>query len=314
MTQVTNVTVSFNAVGNREDLSDMIYNVDPTDTPIVTAVKSSKATAVLHEWQTDTLDAASGTNQVQEGATVAATAFTATVRESNTCEIAQKAFAVSGTQMAVRPAGRKDELAYQALKATKALRRDIEKSLFGVNTAETTNANTTARKAGAFETWITSNVSRAGDGASGSRGNSTATDGTQRAFDESLVKQVLALAWDNGGDPDCIFLGSFNKQVYSGFAGNATRFKTAEDRTLVATIDVYQSDFGEIRVYPSRWSRSRTALLIQKEFVGVAWLRPVHQVELAKTGDAELREVIGEYTLEVLNEKAHGVVADLTTS
>lgn len=314
MTQVTNVQVTFNTVGNREDLADIIYNVDPTDTPIVTAVGSTKSTAVLHEWQTDTLDAAVGTNQVQEGATVSATAFTATVRESNTCEIAQKAFAVSGTQLALRPAGRKDELAYQALKATKALRRDIEMSLFGVNTAETVNANTTAHKAGAYETWITSNVSRAGDGSSGSRGNTAATDGTQRAFDESLMKQVLASCWGNGGDPDCVFLGSFNKQVYSGFAGNATRFKTAEDRTLVATIDVYQSDFGEVRVYPSRQSRSRSALVIQKDMVAVAWLRPVFQQEIAKTGDAEIRQVLGEYTLEMRNEKACGVVADLTTS
>ena len=117
MAQVTNVTVTAAVVGNREDLSDIVYNVDPTDTPVLTAVGSSKATAVLHEWQTDVLDTASATNQNREGETVSAAAFTATVRESNTCEIAQKAFAVTGTQMAVRPAGRKDELAYQALKA-----------------------------------------------------------------------------------------------------------------------------------------------------------------------------------------------------
>jgi hypothetical protein len=309
----TDTFTSYSAIGNREDLSDVIYNVDPTDTPFLTSIPRTKATAVLHEWQTDALAAASATNAVLEGDDATTDAVTATTRLSNTCQISDKVPRVTGTQQAVVAAGRKDELAYQIVKSAKELRRDMESSLLA-NNAEVTGDATTARELGGIGAWIDTNTSAGSGGSDGSVGNTARTDGTQRAFTETLLKTVLGLCWDNGGDPDCIMLGRFNKQAASGFTGNATRFKEAEDRALMASIDIYESDFGQLEIIPNRFQRARDGLVLQKDMWAVGYLRPVQIVNLAKTGDSERRQIIVEYTLESRNEKASGLVADLTTS
>ncbi len=306
-------TSTYDAIGNREDLSDVIYNVDPTDTPFLTGIPRSKATAVLHEWQSDTLAAAVATNQVLEGDDASTDTFTATVRLSNTCEISDKVPRVTGTQLAVVSAGRKDELAYQIVKRAQELRRDMESSLTA-NKAEVTGNSTLARDLGSLGSWVDTNTDAGSGGSDGSLGNTARTDGTQRAFTETQLKAVIKLCWDNGGDPDCVMVGSFVKQVLSTFTGNATRFKTAEDKALVAAIDIYQSDFGDLEVIPNRFQRARDAWLLQKNMWAVAFLRPVHMVNLAKTGDSERRQLLVEFTLESRNEKASGLVADLNTA
>ena len=315
----TDTFSTYSAIGNREDLSDIIYNVDPTDTPFLTGIGRSEATAVLHEWQTDALDTASGTaSAVLEGDDATTDAVTATVRMSNTCMIQDKVPRVTGTQQAVNKAGRKDELAYQLTKSTKALRTDMETALLE-NNAEVTGNTTTARELASIEAWLHTNESRGAGGSAGASGASTdgntaATDGTQRAFTEAMLQEVLRECWDSGGDPDCIMVGSFNKQAMSAFTGNATRFKGAEDKTLVAAIDIYQSDFGDLEIIPNRFQRSRSALVLQKDMWAVAYLRPVQMTDLAKTGDSERRQIVVEYTLEARNALASGIVADLTTS
>ena len=308
----TNTFTTYSAIGNREDLSDVIYNVDPTDTPFLTSIPRTKATAVLHEWQTDVL-AAAAQNAVLEGDDATTDATTATVRLSNTCQIADKVPRVTGTQQAVVTAGRKDELAYQIVKRAKELRRDMENDLLA-NNAEVTGNATTARELGGIGAWIDSNTSAGSGGSDGSLGNTARTDGTQRPFTETLLKTVLKSTWDNGGDPECIMVGSFNKQEASEFTGNATRFKGAEDKSLVAAIEIYQSDFGDLEIIPNRFQRARDCLILQKDMWAVAYLRPVHIVNLAKTGDSERRQVLVEYTLESRNEKASGGVFDLNTS
>lgn len=309
----TDTFSSYDAIGNREDLSDVIYNVDPTDTPFITSIPRTKATAVLHEWQTDALAAASATNAVLEGDDATTDAVTATVRLSNTCQISDKVPRVTGSQQAIVAAGRKDELAYQIVKNAKELRRDMESSLLA-NNAEVTGNATTARELGGIEAWYETNVSRDAGGSSGGSGNTAASDGTQRAFTEALLKAVIKLCWDNGGDPECIMVGSFNKQALSAFTGNATRFKGAEDKELVAAIEIYQSDFGDLEVIPNRFQRARSAHVLQKDMWATSYLRPVQISNLAKTGDSERRQILTEYTLESRNEKASGIVADLTTS
>ena len=264
MTLATDAFTTYSAVGNREDLSDVIYNVSPTDTPFITGIPRADAKAVLHEWQTDSLAAASASNFVLEGDETSTDATTATSRLSNTCCISEKVPRVTGTQLAVVAAGRKDELAYQIVKTTKELRRDME-SILLANNAEVTGNATTSREPGGVPSWITTNTSNGTSGSDGSAGNTARTDGTQRAFTESLLKSVLASTWDAGGDPDCVMVGSFNKQAMSSFTGNATRMKGAEDKTLVAAIDIYQSDFGDIEVIPNRFSRARDALVLQKD-------------------------------------------------
>jgi len=313
MTLATDAFTTYSAVGNREDLSDVIYNVSPTDTPFITGIARTDAKAVLHEWQVDSLAAASSSNFVLEGDETSTDATTATTRLSNTCCISEKVPRVTGTQLAVVAAGRKDELAYQVVKTTKELRRDME-SILLANNAEVTGNATTSREPGGVPSWITTNTSNGTSGSDGSAGNTARTDGTQRAFTESLLKAVLASTWDSGGDPDCVMVGSFNKQAMSSFTGNATRMKGAEDKTLVAAIDIYSSDFGDIEVVPNRFMRARDALVLQKDMWAVAYLRPVSMGELSKTGDSERRLINAEYTLESRNEAGSGAVWDLTTS
>ena len=306
---------TFDAKGNREDLSDVIYLIDPTDTPFLSGVPRTKATATKHEWQTDSL-AVAAANAVKEGDDATTDATTATTRLSNTAQISDKVLRVTGTQEAINKAGRKSEMAYQVAKKAQELKRDMEKILLE-STALDAGAVSTARKLGSINAWTTTNINiGAGGSAIGASlgGTTKRTDGTQRAFTEAQLKAVLKLCWDNGGDPSYVMLGSFNKQIASGFTGNATRFKTAEDNTLKASIDIYDSDFGTLQILPNRFQRARDVHVLQMDMWGVAYVRPFQLWDLAKTGDTERKQLLVEYTLEARNEAASGAVYDLLTS
>lgn len=317
MAQPTNTFDSYDAVGNREDLSDIIYNLSPTATPFLTMASKGKAKNTYHEWQTDAL-AAAGPNAVIEGDDATIDATLPTSRVGNYTQISDKTVVVSGTQEATDKAGRKSELSYQLAKKAKELKRDIEFILTG-NQASAAGNSTTARKTGSVEAWLTSNVSMAGDGANGgySAGIVAArTDGTQRAFTEALLKTVIQSCWANGGDPSTIIVGPKNKAVASGFGGIATQYrenKGTQQATIVAAADVYVSDFGEHKIVPSRFSRDRSALVLDMEYWAVAYLRPFHTVDLAKTGDSDKKQILAEYALVAKQEASSGIVADLTT-
>lgn len=310
-----NTFSSFDAVGNREDLSDAIYDISPVDTPIMSSIGRTKASAVLHEWQTDALAAASSSNAVKEGADATTDAVTPTVRLSNTCQIMDKVSRVTGTQQVVSKAGRKNELSYQIAKNGKELKRDMEATICAAQ-AEAAGDVSTARTFGALLSWVITNTDKGtGAAADGTGlGNTVRTDGTQRVFTEAQVKAVLADAWTEGGDPDTIYVGAFNKQKFSTFTGNATRYKTAEDSKLMASIDLYDSDFGELEVIPNRFQRARDAWILQNDMWALAYLRSFTSNDLAKTGDSERKQLLVEFTLESRNEKASGGVFDLTTS
>ncbi len=286
--------------------------ISPTKTPFLSAIDKVDATAVLHEWQTDAL-AAAASNAHLEGDANSADAATATSRLSNTCQILKKVPRVTGTQEAVKKAGRKSEMAHQVMKRGLELKRDLEYAITQ-NVAEDAGNATTARKLGGYETWITSNESRGTSGSDGGSGNTQPTDGTQRAFTETLLREVLRECAESGGDPDTIFLGTFNRQAFSGFSGNATRMKTAEDKTLTATIDVYQGEFGDLRVVTDFFIRARGALVVQTDMWALATLRDYQLEDMAKTGDSKAKELLIEATLEARNEASSGIVADLTTS
>jgi hypothetical protein len=284
------------------------------DTPGLSSFETTDATAVLHEWQTDALAAAVATNYVEEGLDATTSAVTATVRKSNTCQISQKTPRVSGTQQAVLKAGRGDELEYQIAKMAKELKRDMEKQLFD-NNAEVTGSSGTPRELGGIPAWLITNLSEgAGATTSTGSGDNARTAGTNRAFTETMLKEVLRETFDAGGDPDRIHLGAFNKQAASGFAGNATREVSAADRQLFAAIDIYDSDFGELQIVPNRFSGNNTAFVLQSDMWAVAYLRQFQLHNLAKTGDSERRQLLVEYTLEARNEKSSGAVYDLTSS
>ena len=313
MAQPTNTFDTYDSIGEREDLSDVIYNIAPTDTPFLSSAAKTKATAVLHEWQTDTLTAASSSNAVIEGDEATLDAITATTRLSNSCQIMDKTIVITGTQEAVDKAGRASEIAYQVAKRAKELKRDLE-TMLTTNNAEVTGSATAAREMGSLRAWVATNDVMGTSGTSGSVGNTAATDGTQRAFTETLLKSVIKSVWNAGGNPTMIMVGPFNKQKLSGFTGNSTRFDAGADATLYTSVDVYASDFGQLQVVPNRFSRDRDAWVLDMDYWGVAFLRDFTMHDIAKTGDADKRQLLLEATLESRNEAASGVVADLTTS
>ena len=314
MAQVSGTYSKYDAVGLREDLTDIIYNISPTDTPFMSSIAKSKATAVNHEWQLDSLAAASASNAQIEGDEVSFSAPSSTTRRGNVTQIATKSVIISGTLEAVNKAGRNSELAYQISKASKELKRDMETSLCD-NNAQVAGDDSTARELSGLGSWLKTNQSAgAGGSAPGTSGTNARTDGTQRAFTEDQLKTVIKSVWDNGGDPSMVMVGSFNKQKLSGFTGGSTRFDPAENKRLVAAVDVYESDFGALQVTPNRFQRARDAFVITPDLFAVAFLRDFSLEDLAKTGDAMKQFLLVEYTLESRNESGSGIVADLTTS
>ena len=313
MAQPTNTFDTYDSIGEREDLSDVIYNISPTDTPFLSSAAKTQATAVLHEWQTDSLATAVTTNQVIEGDEATADAISATTRLSNSCQIMDKVIVITGTQEAVDKAGRASEIAYQIAKKAKELKRDLESSLTS-NNAEVTGSATAARVSGGLRSWVATNDVMGTSGTSGGLGNTAAGNGTQRVFTESLLKSVIKSVWNAGGNPTMIMVGPFNKQKLSGFTGNSTRFDAGADATLYTSVDVYASDFGQLQVVPNRFSRDRDAWVLDMDYWGVAFLRDFTMHELSKTGDSEKRQLLLEATLESRNEAASGLVADVTTS
>ncbi len=310
---------TYDAIGNREDLSDDIYRIDPTDTPFMSGVSKTKASAVNHEWQTQALAAASGANAVLEGDDATTDAVTATVRLGNICQISDKVARVTGTQQAVEHAGRDDELAYQEMLKGMELKRDMETILVGTNQAKVTGDATTARKTASILSWIGTNDDfGGGSGASPSAllGAHTRTDGTQRAFTEAQLKTVLSAIWTSGGKPDTIYTGAFNKQAFSTFTGRATVTEDAKSKKIVASVKYYESDFGDLTVVPNRFQRARDVLVLEMDKWELAFLngRKMVSIPLAVTGDSRRKQVLSEYVLVSCNEKASGGVFDLTTS
>jgi hypothetical protein len=293
----------------------MIFNIAPTETPFMNGIKKGSASNGLHEWQTDDLATVGGNAQVQ-GDDIAGEAVSPTTRLNNRLQISRKSVTVAGTLEAIDKAGRKREMAYQMAKRSKELKRDMENALIGVNNAKVTGNSTTAAELGSVESWIASNDSFGSGGASPTGDGSDArTDGTQRAFTESLLTTVLSSAYDAGGNPDTLMVGAFNKGQISGFSGNADQVKHVNtDMKVINSVDVYVGDFHTLKVVPNRFSRSRSAYALQMDMWGIDFLRPFHQIDLAKTGDSEKKALIVEYTLRSNNEAASAMIADLTTS
>ena len=314
MAQPADTFSTYDAVGNREDLADIIDMISPTDTPFLNGIAKTTATSTKTEWQTDALAAASGTNAVIEGDDATTDASTATTRLFNYTQISDKVARVTGTQRAMDSAGRADEMAYQVMKRAKELKRDVETSLLA-NNAQVAGNDTTARETGGIGSFIATNDDFGGSGASPTGDGSDArTDGTQRAFTESQLKSVLASCWDAGGEPDTIMVGSFNKQAASAFSGGATRTIESGEKKLVNAIDVYVGDFGDLVIVPNRFMRSRDCLVLEMDKFKFATLRDFEKSELAKTGDTDREQLLVEYALVSSNEAASGGVFDLTTS
>jgi hypothetical protein len=314
MTVPSNTYLRYTSIGVREDLTDVIYNISPTDTPIMSSIGKSKATNTLHEWQTDSLAAATTNNALVEGDDATAASLSPTVRLNNYTQIVGKTVQISGTLEAVDKAGRKSEKAYQLAKASSEIKRDIETILTANQAKSNGTATSSARKMGSLLSWITTNVSK---GAAGTNptgdGSDVRSDTTTRTFLESMLKEVAQEIFTEGGTPKMLVVPPGLKATVSGFPGVAEqRYVTgAEPTTIVAAAGAYLSDFGLISIVPDRFMRSTDALMLDPEYAAIAYLRPFQTNDLAKTGDSEKTQILAELTLEMRNEKAHGGIFDI---
>jgi len=310
---------TYTAIGMREDLSDVIYNISPTDTPFMSSIGKTKATAVLHEWQTDSLSASVLTNYAVEGATASDATMSPTTRVGNRTQIAQKTIKISGTLQSVDKAGRKSEKAYQLAKASAEIKRDMETSLLSNQTAANGDSST-ARKLGGLQAWLNTNYDGGTSGVAGASGTTARTNGTNRTFTEDILKVVVRKVYAAGGNPKVLMVNPAHKQLVSAFTGIAAqRFMAPANTptTIISAADVYLSDFGSISVVPNRFMTStntcdEVAYVLDPDMAAIAYLRPFQTNELAVTGDNESTQLLAEYTLEVRNEAAHGIIADIT--
>jgi hypothetical protein len=318
MTVPTNTIQNVARVGTREDLSDKIAELFPDDTPFLNAIGKGKATATKTEWQTDGLTAASATNAKIQGDDLPNELRANTVRVGSFTQISTKVVGVSSTVEATAKAGRKSEMAREIMKAGRELRTDMEMRASGNYASVAPAAGTAGLTAGALA-WLTTNKSRGGSGANGGYNSGTgvvdaATNGTQRAYTEGLLKPVLQSIWAAGGNAKQVITNGTQKQAAAAFPGIAQQRRETGNKkaTIIAGADIYVSDFGELQFVPSRFCSARDALIIDPDYWEVATLDPLSVQDLAKTGLSTRKMMAVEWALKCLNEAASGVVADLT--
>lgn len=304
----------------REDIQDALTSITPTETIFMSTIGTRNVDNTYFEWAEVDLAAVSTSNRVIEGeAAPGNDAATNAVRKGNYTQISDKVVEVSNTAEAVNGVGDAQGVAEQVAYKLKELKRDMEAMLLA-NVEGVAGASGTARQTAGLPAFLTTNASRGTGGADGTTSgtgsagypNAAATDGTQRAITETLLKAVIKDCWDQGAEPSVVLCGSAQKQTISAFTGNATRYKEAEDAKLMAAIDVYVSDFGELQIVPARHVRARDVFVLDPSYAQVAYLQTAKQEPLAKTGHSERRLISVEYGLQVTSEKAHGVVADIS--
>ena len=310
-----------NAVGEREQLADIIYRLDTSETPIFSAVEKITTNGVFYEWQVQELAAAATDNHVNEGADASFATPTATSRLGNYHQISVKDFAISGTLESVDKAGRERESAYQTVLKGLELRRDIEKSVGDTNVARSASD---PRKSASLLTWIT-NISAPSDmGAATGDGTDTAdVTGTARALTLAQIEAANQAAWEDGGSPKILVCSATNKANISNLSAAGTNLVTNQVNatagtapSFVGAVSVFLTDFGELQLTPSRFMSNDKLFVIDPEYVSIGTLngRNFAESELSKTGDADKTQIVTEYTLVVKAPKAHGAVIGLNGS
>jgi hypothetical protein len=257
-------------------------------------------------------------NAVPEGEDAPAIdAAVVALRMQNYTQILDKVVKVSDTSQRVDGAAKVEKLAKQISYKLKELKRDKETILLA-NAAAVPGAGVgaTTRKMAGFEAFIITNASRGATGAaptlSGTTDgypNAAHTPGTTRALTEDILNTVMQSVWQQGGNVKYAIVGPANKRLISKtFNGTATKFKDQDDKKIISAIDYYESDFGTIEIVADRFSNPASVLLIDPEHVSICELQPTRQIELARTGHTENRLIQSEMTLEVSNQKGHGIV------
>jgi hypothetical protein len=324
MAQPTNTFDSYDAVGIREDLSDIIYDISPEETPFYSKCKKLKASNTLHEWQQDALRA-SADNAHVEGDEITANARTATTRLGNYTQIFVDAVSVPDTDSGLRKAGRASEIAYQMLKTAKEQKLDVERSLF-LNNARVSGGSSTARELAGAPAWLTTNTDFSSDGTpagadpTGDGTDARTDDSTQEAFTQTRFDSVMQSIWEQGGKPNTVYLSPFQlNAAVSNFTGMNNQRSTigasvGGTNAVISAVDVYVTPYGTVNFQLSRECRSRDVFIMQDDMWSVAVLRPTKNMELAKTSDSTRRAIVTELTLVCNNEKASGGIFDCTTS
>jgi hypothetical protein len=318
MAQPSNTFDSYDGANSiREDLSGVIESVSPEETPFFSACKKTKATATLHEFQTDALRSA-GANAHIEGDATTAEARTATTRLGNRTQIFKNAVVIPDTDSGLTKAGKASEMAYQVVKVAKEQKLDIELSLFANNASVAGNA-TTARELAGVPCWMTTNdsfLTNSSGAAPNGTGGARTDNGSTRNLDQALFDTTMESIWTAGGNPDTVYLSPFQMNKALGFTGNNNQRSQVQagDQKVVKSLDVYVTPWGTVEFQPSRLIRGRDVFICQNDMWNVAVLRPTKNVELSKTGDNTTRQVVTELTLVSKNEAASGIICDLTAS
>ena len=320
MAQPTATFDTYDAKGIREDLSNVIYNISPEETPFMSNVGKGSAKSTYFEWQEDSLAATDLNNAQVEGDDSPAVEPSPTARIGNYTQISRKTVTVSGTLEAVDKAGRKSEMAYQMAKRAAELKRDME-AIATSGQAAVGGNSTTARKTAGFGAFLRTNTNNGAtatdptlSGTTSGFPNAAAGNGTDRAYTETILKDVIQQVWTEGGDAKMLMVGALLKQKVSSFAGIAAqRFNVngAKQGTIIGAADIYVSDFGNVEVVPNRFMPADVAYHVDPSMASIMFLRPFEKVELAKTGDADKMLLICEWGVKVNNERAHGVARDL---
>jgi len=311
----------------REDLEDVIWELDPMDTWALSNLEKVTAKSTYHEWLADSLSAAN-TNLVREGDDAIFSTAVPASRLGNYMQISNKTFIVSDTLEVVDKAGRKTETGRLGTKLLKELKRDMEYALVR-NQASSLGADATARSTAGMETWIQgptastvntlSNVVAATTTAAsattpGFSGGAllAPTDGTTTgALTASVLNNALGGAWEDGGNASVILVGPTQKAAIDAFQGIATRFIDSapnKQASIVGAANMYVTSYGTHTVVLSRYVRSSVVLCIDPDYWAVAFLRKPQMKDLAKTGDATKKLIVAEFGLVCRNPKASSKV------
>ena len=287
---------SFNTPTNREDLIDIITNISPTDTPFLSSLGKVKATAAYHEWSTDSLATATA-NAKREGADYTYTLKTTPARTGNYVQIFQNLAEVSDLERALNPAGIDDMFAYQMAKCLKEQARDMERALIGTGTGASGASGTgAARELKGALAWLSTNTATG------------ATTGTGTDSPESLYNTNLQAIWAAGGDPQVTYVDGTEKRRISAFTASSTKNTMNTAKELVNAVDVYDSDFGRVKIVPNRYMTALKTFTVQPDLWKLAVAVPTHKVEAAKTSSSTKGVVETVVTLESRQEAGNGVL------
>ena len=320
MPKVTNAFTTYQATANREDLSNAIYNIDPFDTPVMSAIRRRNVKNRIFDWQTENLPIVNPNNAQIEGFVLANAPAQPTIRQNNVTQISERDATVSGTQEESDAAGKGSEMAHQMALASKVLKSDMETILCGRQARNDGNdTGPAARTTEAFSHWVARAKDKTGAANAAIAPGTVitgvpvlATDafaavagGSQVSITEAMLGDAMQQAYTNGASPTLWIVPPGPKRTISTFVGRSTTQVLVGKTEVVSTIDVIATDFGRIKVAPSRWVPVDVGLLIDPDYAAVAFFRAFRQYLMARTGDAETRMIVVEWGLEMRNALAH---------